>query len=75
MTEATGEPCDTETTPSPWMNVADAASFARVSHSTLRRAIRRNRLTAYRVSGGAALRLDRADVDAWLRQCPTRADG
>jgi len=72
MPDAPGEPIDSESTPSPWMNVAEAASFARVSHSTLRRAIRRNRLTAYRVSGGSAIRLDKADVDAWPRSVPTK---
>ena len=70
-----------ETVPAPaeqdsrWLTVREAAAFSKVSVSTLRRAIRRNRLTAYRVSGGSAIRLDKADVDAWLRQCPTRING
>ena len=56
------------------MNVAGAASYARMSPSTIRRAIRRNRLTAYRVNGGAAIRLQRADVDLWLCAVPTRVN-
>ena len=65
---------DSASTPSPWMNVAEAASFARVSHSTLRRAIRRRRLAAYRIGGGSAIRLRRDDLDEWLSSAPTRVN-
>ena len=57
-------------TPSPWFTVAEAARYARVSASTLRRAIKRNRLVAFRI--GSAIRLQRNDVVRWLRSTPTK---
>jgi excisionase family DNA binding protein len=58
----------TETTPR-WLTVQEAASYARLSPSTVRRAIKRQRLKAFRV--GSAIRLQRCDLDAWLRATPT----
>ena len=54
------------------MTLREASAFAKVSVSTLRRAIARNRLTAYRVNNGSHLRVNSEDVDRWLRQAPTQ---
>ena len=54
---------------SPWVTVQEAASYARVSPSTVRRAIKRKRLVAFRI--GSAIRLQRDDVDAWIRAVQT----
>ena len=56
-----------EPPPSPWMNRAEAATYARMSVASISRAIRASRLRAYRIAGGRAVRLHRDDVDAWLR--------
>ena len=53
MSDSHGKPLDSASTPSPWMNVAGAASYARMSPSTIRRAIRLRRLAAYRLNGGS----------------------
>jgi len=58
-----------------WLTLREAASVSRTSMSTLRRAIQRGRLTAYRVNSGSHLRVNTDDLDRWLRQCPTRVDG
>jgi excisionase family DNA binding protein len=70
MSDSHGKPLDSASTPSPWMNVAGAASYARMSPSTIRRAIRRRRLAAYRLNGGSGLRLLRDDIDSWIRSIP-----
>jgi excisionase family DNA binding protein len=52
-----------------WLTVQEAATYARLSPSTIRRAIARRRLKAFRV--GSAIRLQRADLDSWLSMAPT----
>ena len=54
----------------------DAALYLCVSIVTLRREIRRGRLTAYRVGGRKLLRLKREDCDAYLQapQVPRAVD-
>jgi excisionase family DNA binding protein len=74
----TVRPMTAESVPAPveqgsrWMTLREASAFAKVSVSTLRRAIARNRLTAYRVNSGSHLRVNSEDVDRWLRQAPTQ---
>ncbi len=61
--------------PSPWLTLKQAASYGKCSDSTIRRAVKRGRLIAYRVGGGSSIRIHLNDFDSWLRQSPTRADG
>jgi excisionase family DNA binding protein len=60
---------------SPWLTLQQAASYGQCSDSTVRRAVKRGRLIAYRIGGGSAIRIHLNDFELWLRQCPTRADG
>ena len=54
----------------------DAARYLCISGVTLRREIRREQLTAYRVGGRKLLRLKREDCDAYLQkqQVPSLID-
>jgi excisionase family DNA binding protein len=50
----------------PWLKIAEAAEYARVSEPTIRREVAGGRLRAYRVGGKKALRFRVEDVDNWL---------
>jgi len=54
------------------MTLRDASAFAKVSVSKLRRAIARNRFTAYCVNNGSHHRVTSEDVDRWFHQAPTQ---
>ena len=57
-----------------WLNLTEAAEYARVSPATLRRWINTSKLTARRVNGGRLL-IHHRDIDALLlldTQKPTR---
>jgi len=47
------------------MNIEDAGAYLCVSKRSIRRLIARNEMTFYRIGG--AIRLDRADLDAFLQ--------
>lgn len=49
-----------------WVTIEDAADYLGVSSLTVRRRIQSGDLTAYRVTGGAAIRLRAADVRALM---------
>ncbi len=51
-----------------YVTIGDAADIAKMSTRTLRRAISRGEIPAYRVGGG--LRLIDADVHAWMTSRP-----
>jgi excisionase family DNA binding protein len=59
-------------TASPWLDVDSAATYAAVSITTIRRAIKSGGLKAYRVQGGRLLRLRALDVDAWIEGAAPR---
>ena len=50
----------------PWMVVAEAAAYARVSTKTLYRAVERNKCRHARVGDRRALRFKREYLDEWL---------
>ena len=47
-----------------WIDVPEAVEYTSLSMQTLRRRIRDGTLTAYRVAGTRALRVNTADLDA-----------
>jgi excisionase family DNA binding protein len=49
-----------------WLTRRESAEYARVSLSTIDRALRRGELPRYRVGGG--VRIKREDVDEWLHR-------
>jgi len=51
-------------------SVDGAAEFAGVEAKTVRRAIERGDLRAYRPRGGRLIRIRAADLDAWLEPLP-----
>ena len=55
---------------SAWLTAAEAADYARVNVVTIRRAVQRGRLVAFRVNAGRNLRFRRSDLDAWLASSP-----
>jgi excisionase family DNA binding protein len=56
---------------SPWMRLAEAAVYGRVSVGTLRNEIRRGRLRHARVGGRRAIRVRREWIDLWLETTAT----
>lgn len=51
---------------SPWLNIKEAAAYARRSHGTLRHAVKVGRLRAARVGERKQLLFRREYLDAWL---------
>ena len=49
-----------------WMTLPEADKYARVRAGTLRAAVERGELKAYR-TGQRYLKVNRNDVDAWIR--------
>lgn len=56
-----------------WLTPKEAAAYCRVDEVTLRRAVQRKLLCAFRVNGGKRVRYRVADLDAWL--CASPAQG
>jgi excisionase family DNA binding protein len=56
-----------------WLNGKQAATYASLSEVTLRRAVQRGELRAYRVNGGHRVRYRAVDLDAWLSAHPIKA--
>jgi excisionase family DNA binding protein len=56
--------------PTVWFNPREAAAYARCNVVTLRRAVRRGLLRAYRVNGGHKVRYRAQDLDRWLESSP-----
>jgi excisionase family DNA binding protein len=52
----------------PWLNVSEAAEYARVSRDTIYTACERGELRSARVSGRRAIRIRPGWIDAWLEQ-------
>jgi excisionase family DNA binding protein len=52
----------------PWLNVSEAAEYARVSRDTIYTACERRELRNARVSGRRAIRLRPEWIDAWLER-------
>ncbi len=59
------------TPPSPWLDLAGAATYLLVSQGTILRAARKRELTGYRVSGRKCWRFRREDLDAWAMRANT----
>ena len=51
-----------------YLTIDDVADIAKMSTRTVRRAISRGEIPAYRVGGG--LRIVQADVHAWMTSAP-----
>jgi excisionase family DNA binding protein len=49
-----------------WLTPKQAAVYAKVDVVTLRRAVQRGTLIAFRVNGGTRVRYRAADIDRWL---------
>jgi excisionase family DNA binding protein len=57
-----------------WLTPKEAAEYARVAPITLRRAVQRGTLNAYRVNGGRRVRFRAEDLDRWLQATPVRGE-
>ena len=55
-----------EVEPTPWRTVPGSAKYAHTSTATVKRAIRSEELTAYRV-GARMIRIHTSDLDDWIR--------
>jgi len=53
-----------------WFSPKEAADHCRCDVATLRRAVRRGTLQAYRVNGGRRVRFRVEDLDRWLTAAP-----
>ncbi|HEY2434611.1 MAG TPA: helix-turn-helix domain-containing protein [Vicinamibacterales bacterium] len=53
-----------------WLTPKEAETYARCDVATLRRAVRANKLQAYRVNGGRRVRFRAVDLDRWLEAAP-----
>jgi len=51
-----------------WLTLADASSHVQLHPATLRRAVRRGDLTAFRVNRGRVYRIRVADLDRYMEQ-------
>ncbi|GAB6939548.1 helix-turn-helix domain-containing protein [Isoptericola variabilis] len=63
----------TTTLPEPYWSVADTAHAGQVNHMTVRRAIDRGDLPAYRI--GRVLRIRPEDAQAWITAKPATPSG
>ena len=59
--------------PSNWLTVQQAAERASINAATIRRAVKRGDLPAFRIAQGRLVRLRVEDVDAWLSTTPVKA--
>jgi excisionase family DNA binding protein len=55
-----------------WLTPREAAAYARCDVVTLRRAVRRGALQAFRVNGGRRVRFRVEDLDRWLSSAPVQ---
>lgn len=53
-----------------WLSPKLAAAYAKVDVVTLRRAVQRGVLQAFRINGGTRVRYRAVDLDAWLTSSP-----
>ncbi|MEX3655289.1 helix-turn-helix domain-containing protein [Mycolicibacterium fortuitum] len=52
----------------PWLNQKEAAEYAKQSVDSIRAAVKSGDLVAYAIGkSGRDFRLNRADIDAWMR--------
>ncbi len=56
--------------PTVWLTLPEAAQFARVHKNTVRRAVRRGRLKAFRLNNERDWRFRQQDLDTWLTASP-----
>jgi excisionase family DNA binding protein len=56
-----------------WLTAREAGEYARVSTATLRRAVRKGLLRAFRVNNGFRVRFRAEDLDAWLAANPVQS--
>jgi excisionase family DNA binding protein len=59
---------------SPWLNVREAAEYARCGRRLIYSAVEGGRLRAARIDGRRALRFHRSWLDAWLEASVKAAD-
>jgi excisionase family DNA binding protein len=62
-----------QTIASPWITLAEAAEYLRVTTRAIRRWIAEGKLNAYKLAGGHTVRLRRDEVEALLERMPTAA--
>jgi excisionase family DNA binding protein len=55
-----------------WLTPREAAAYAKCDIVTLRRAVQRGALQAYRLNGGHRVRFRVVDVDAWMTAAPAQ---
>lgn len=56
--------------PTVWLTQQQAAEYAKCDPVTLRRAVQRGLLIAYRINGGRRVRYRAEDIDQWLYAYP-----
>jgi excisionase family DNA binding protein len=56
--------------PTIWLTPQQAAEYAKCDPVTLRRAVQRGLLIAYRINGGRRVRYRAEDLDQWLYAYP-----
>ena len=56
-----------------WLTPKQAESYAKCDVATLRRAVKRGALRAFRVNGGRRIRFRATDLDAWLQSHEVRS--
>jgi len=59
--------------PTTWLTPQQASAYAKCDVVTLRRAVQRGLLPAYRVNGGRRVRYRAEDLDQWLYAYPVVA--
>lgn len=55
------------TSDSPWLVVADAVTYAKSSRTEITAALVSGALRGYQATAGGKWRINRADLDAWVR--------
>ena len=55
-----------------WLSPKLAAAYCKVDVVTLRRAVQRGALRAFKVNGGTRVRYRAVDLDAWLQAHPVQ---
>lgn len=56
-----------------WLTPKQAEAYAKCDVATLRRAVKRGALRAFRVNGGRRIRFRAADIDEWLQSSEVRS--
>jgi excisionase family DNA binding protein len=59
--------------PVKWLSPRDAAAYCSVDVVTLRRAVKRGTLKAFRIDGGRLLRYRVEDLDVWMSSVEVRS--